>query len=90
MSIPRRVKSHLALSVALSLSAAGMSALQSCEAQPSEAQSTIGGTPVPDNLHCEEDEVIHFDENTWSEGADGRMSHELGCVHIDSIRYPAR
>jgi hypothetical protein len=36
--------------------------------------STIGGTPVPDGLDCEEDEVIFFT------GVD-----TIGCVHPDNL-----
>lgn len=37
--------------------------------------STIGGTAVPNNLECQEDEVIGF------VGVD-----TLGCVHIDTFK----
>lgn len=68
-----------------SVASAGVLAIAGCE-----APSTIGGHEVPSGLTCEEDEVIGFDEDTWAEGPDGRMGHLLGCIHIDSIRYPAR
>jgi hypothetical protein len=37
--------------------------------------STIGATPVPNNLHCEEDELIGHNPDT--------PSNELECVHPD-------
>ena len=48
------------------VSAASVVGLQSCDG------ATIGGTPVPSDLHCQEDEAIQFI------GID-----TLGCVHID-------
>ena len=45
-------------------------------------QSTIGATLVPFGLHCEEDEVIAFDQNA-TPTVDGLP---LGCVHVDTIR----
>lgn len=41
--------------------------------------ATIGGTEVPDNLHCEEDEVIAFDSTQ-------EAPYPLACIHIDTIR----
>lgn len=41
---------------------------------PAPVLSTIGGTPVPYGLDCEEDEVIYFT------GPD-----TLDCVHADSL-----
>jgi hypothetical protein len=40
--------------------------------------STIGGTPVPAGLHCEEDEVIAFVQ-------EGTPPYSLGCVHPDDL-----
>lgn len=37
--------------------------------------STIGGTPVPNDLHCAEDEVIGFDG----------IPDTLICIHIDDL-----
>jgi hypothetical protein len=42
------------------------------------ACSTIGGTPVPHDLHCEEDEVIAFVQ-------EGEPPYDLGCVHPDDL-----
>jgi hypothetical protein len=68
------------------LSLAGSFGLQSCD-EP----ATIGGHEVPAGLACEEDEAIWFDQSADKVlGEDGRMGYPLGCVHIDSIRYPAR
>lgn len=40
-----------------------------------KGNSSIGGTEVPANLHCEEDELIGFiGKNT------------LGCIHIDKLK----
>lgn len=71
--------------VLASVASAGVLSLASCE-----APSTIGGNTVPNGLTCHEDEVIGFDESAGKvEGEDGRMGYPLGCIHIDSIRYPA-
>lgn len=43
--------------------------LQSCD------NATIGGTPVPKDLHCEEDEVIGFHG----------VPDDLACLHIDTL-----
>lgn len=68
-----------------SVASAGVLAIAGCE-EP----STIGANEVPSGLTCEEDEAIWFDESAGKTlGADGRMGYPLGCVHIDSIRYPA-
>lgn len=40
--------------------------------------ATIGGTEVPDDLHCEEDEVIAF---VW----EGQPPYDLGCVHPSDL-----
>ena len=41
-------------------------------AQPTQDQSTIGGTLVPYGLHCTEDSVISYVAND-----------QLGCVHLE-------
>jgi hypothetical protein len=65
--------------------ASGLLALGGCA-----APATIGGHEVPSGLACQEDEVIGFDESAEKVlGEDGRMGYPLGCIHIDSIRYPA-
>lgn len=68
-----------------SIASVGVLALGGCD-----APSTIGGDTVPAGLECQEDEAIWFDESAGKVlGEDGRMGYPLGCVHIDSIRYPA-
>lgn len=55
------------------LAAAGIVASSVLGAQGCGA--TIGGTSVPDDLHCEEDEVIGFH---------GVPDH-LACLHADTL-----
>lgn len=46
--------------------------------EPVQSASSIGGTVVP-HLHCEEDEVIGFDQS----GED--IPAPLVCVHVDAL-----
>jgi hypothetical protein len=60
---------NLAAITALNLVAAAGLVLPSCEG------ATVGGTPVPDDLHCEEDEVIGFHG----------VPDDLACLHYGTL-----
>lgn len=62
------------LSILLSLVSSLFSVAHTDPPAPAPVVSTIGGTPVPFGLDCEEDEVIYFT------GPD-----TLACVHVDSL-----
>lgn len=58
--------------IGAAVSAASLLGMQSCDV------ATIGGTPVPSDLHCEEDEVIGF----------VGLPDTLVCVHPDVLADP--
>lgn len=64
----------LARSVVLAF-AAGVVGLVVGHMAFSESSATIGGTPVPEGLSCEEDEVIAFDATA------GEAPYPLACVY---------
>lgn len=43
-----------------------------------DENATINGTKVPHDLHCDEEEAIHFDSDT-------EAPYSLGCIHIDEV-----